>query len=40
MTDDRREGDALMSLELYEFQKEDVEKIYPRGNGLIGSEMG
>ena len=29
-----------MSLELYDFQKEDVEKIRPLGSGLIGSEMG
>jgi SNF2 family DNA or RNA helicase len=27
-------------LELYEFQKEDVEKIHKTGHGLIGSEMG
>lgn len=27
-------------MELYGFQTEDVDKIYPRGNGLIASEMG
>lgn len=27
-------------MELYGFQKEDVNKILPKGNGLIGSEMG
>ena len=27
-------------MELYEWQKEDVLKIEPKGNGLIGSEMG
>lgn len=27
-------------MELYQFQREDVDKILPRGHGLIGSEMG
>lgn len=27
-------------MELYEFQREDVDKIYAKGCGLIGSEMG
>jgi len=30
----------MSDLDLYDFQKEDVEKILSVGNGLIGSEMG
>ena len=36
----KNRGDALMSLSLYQFQSNDVDKIKRQKAGLIGSEMG